>query len=417
MQDPPERIAIFIRSLYGSGGGGAERMMVNLAEGLADRGHAVDLLLGRAEGPYLEQISGRVRVIDLKVRRAADAIPTLARRPRLWLGLAPLGFGLFAQWALGAVPGLVAYLRRERPAALFSALNYSNIAAILAREIAGVPTRLVISERNTLSEITRQEKRRKTRLLPYLVRRYYPLADRIAAVSSGVAADLAAHLGIPAERIDVTYNPVVDAQVAELAALSVAHPWLDESGPSAAPVFLAAGKLKEQKGFDVLLEAFALVRRQRPARLILLGEGRQRENLEAQRSRLGLEQDVDLPGFATNPFSYMRRASVFVLSSRFEGLPGVLIQAIACGCPSVATDCPSGPREILLDGELGPLVPVGDARALADAMLARLDAPRDSAALRLRAQDFSVEASVDRHLALLLEPRPQPSPLAPSPHS
>ena len=216
-QHRPAHIALFIRSLYGGGGGGAERMVVKLASGMAAAGHRVDLLLGRAEGPYLSQVPDSVRCLDLRARAGYRAVPRLLAHPRLLRELSPVAYGLRAHWPIGAVPGLASYLRRETPDALFSALNYSNLAAILAREVAGTRTRLVISERNTLSQVVRQIPKRRNRVLPELVRTLYPRADRIAAVSQGVASDLAAHLGIDAKQIAVPYNPLVDAESQTLA--------------------------------------------------------------------------------------------------------------------------------------------------------------------------------------------------------
>jgi glycosyltransferase involved in cell wall biosynthesis len=399
LNDSSRHVAIFIRSLYGSGGGGAERMMVNLASGLAELGHRVDLLLGRAEGPYLDEISPAVRCINLDVGGAVSAIPTLARRPDLLRGLWPLGYGVLGHWAFGAIPGLVRYLREERPAGMITALNNSNIAAVCAREIAGVDTRLMITERNTLTVMVREVPKLKNRVLPRLVRSYYPLADVMGAVSQGVADDLARVLGVPPETVRVTYNPVVDADLPRRAAEPVDHPWLQGEGP---PVFLGVGKFKDQKGFDLLIRAFARVRAEIPARLVIIGEGKLRTALEGLRDELGLKDDVDLPGFANNPFAYMARASVFVLSSRFEGLPGVLIQAMAAGAPVVSTDCPSGPSEILRGGELGPLVPVDDVEALAAGMKTACEAPVDAQLLKARADDFSVKRVAQRHLDLLL---------------
>ena len=395
----PRHLALFIRSLFGHGGGGAERSMVNLATALAAQGHRVDLLLGRAEGPYLAAVPDDVRCIDLGARTPLTALPLLLRHPRLLRGLAPIHYGLSAQWSLGALPRLVRYLREERPEALLSALNYPNLTAILAREIAAVPTRLVVSERNTLSQTASRLTRRRRRALPELVSVYYPLADAIAAVSQGVAEDLARILDVPVETIAVTYSPVVSPELAKRAAEPVCHPWFTDAGP---PVFLGAGKLHPQKDFPTLMRAFARVRAEREVRLVILGEGGERRALEALAKKLGLEKDVDLPGFVENPFAYMARASVFVLSSTFEGLPGVLIQAMACGCPVVSTDCPSGPSEILLGGEYGPLAPVSNPEALAEAMLTVLDSPVAADRLRERANFFSFERSSQRYLDVLL---------------
>jgi glycosyltransferase involved in cell wall biosynthesis len=166
-------------------------------------------------------------------------------------------------------------------------------------------------------------------------------------------------------------------------------------------VLVAVGRLHEQKDFQTLLRAFALVRARRSARLIILGEGPERPALEAGVAKLGLTEDVDLPGFVPNPYAFMAGASQFVLSSRYEGLPTVLIEAMACGCPVVSTDCPSGPGEILDNGKYGRLVPVGDAAALAEAMEATLDAPPPAAELKARADLFHIDRVIDSYRRLL----------------
>jgi glycosyltransferase involved in cell wall biosynthesis len=388
-------LAIFIRSL--EGGGGAERMMVSLARGFAERGHRVDLVLGTARGAFLDDVPDTVRIVELGRHSVLRAVPTFLRDPRSALKLAPAFRGVFPHWVLGCIPDLARYLSRERPDAMLSALNYSNIAALWARRFADAPTRLVVSERNTLTH--RAQVRRRNLELPALTAAFYPWADAIAAVSEGVADDLASASGISRDRITTTYNPVVGPEIEQDAKQALDDPWF---GDDAVPVILAAGKLKKQKGFETLVEAFGALRERHKARLVILGEGDLREALLEQAEQAGVSSDLALPGFVDNPFRYMARASLFVLSSRWEGLPGVLIQAMACGCPVVSTDCPSGPHEILAGGRYGELVPVDDPKALADAMERRLDAPRASEELIARAAEFSVERSVDRYLALLL---------------
>jgi glycosyltransferase involved in cell wall biosynthesis len=210
----------------------------------------------------------------------------------------------------------------------------------------------------------------RARLGLQLISWFYPWADRITAVSEGVADDLAQAAGIPRERIQVIYNPVVTPEFKAKTEAPLDHPWF---APGEPPVVVGAGRLTIQKDFPALIRAFARVRQARPARLLILGEGEERSALEAVVRQLGVERDVSLPGFVSNPYPYMRRAALFVLSSRWEGLPGVLIEAMYCGARLVATDCPSGPREILADGRYGQLVPVGDVAALADAVRAGLD--------------------------------------------
>lgn len=367
MNHSSTRVAIFAPDMVV---GGAERSMLNLAAGLTDRGHTVDLVLARARGPFLVDVPATVRMVDLKARRVLTSLIPLAR-----------------------------YLRRERPAALISILH-ANIIAIWARRLSGVPLHLIVSERNTLSSEAqgfRQDLR--LRVMPYLVRSFYPWADCVVAVSQGVADDLVRIAKIPRQHIRVIYNPIVTPQLREKAQAACNHPWF---APGEPPVVLGVGRLSVQKDFVTLIRAFGNVRRARPARLLILGEGEERPALEALVEQLDLGQDVSLPGFVANPCPYMARAGVFVLSSRWEGLPGVLIEALYCGSPLVATDCPSGSREILADGRYGRLVPVGDALALGGAIEATLDGrnPRPS---RESWQRFEQETAVDQYARLLVD--------------
>lgn len=360
-----QHVTIFLPSLAG---GGAERCIGIVANGLAARGVQVTLALARAEGPYLADVHPAVRVIDFAVGSA---------------------------WR--ALPGLVRELRSQRPAALLSAMNHANVVAALAHRVARSQARLVLSERAHLGSVLAEFPGPRMRLTRALMRLTYPWAEAVVTVSDGVADDLRQQLALDPRRIATIYNPVVDATLRRKAESAPAHPWL--ASPTV-PVVVAAGRLIAQKDFATLLDAFARVRRQRLARLLILGEGELRGALEAQAVRLGIGADVALPGFDPNPFAAMRAASLFVLSSRFEGLPGVLIQAMACGARVVSTDCPSGPREVLQDGRWGRLVPVGDAQAMAAAIAAALD-ERDPPDVRVRAADFSEELAVARYARAL----------------
>ncbi len=398
MSAPGRHLALFIRSL-GANGAGAERIWLNLAGSFAARGHRVDLVLGRRTGHLADAVPLGVRVVDLAVRSPLPLFGLVLRDPRSARSLAPALAALPPPWILAAVPALADYLVRERPDALLSALSYSNLTALWARHRAGVPVRVAISEHNTLSVRSAHARARRWRVLPVVEARWYPRADAILAVSQGVADDLARAAGLPRERIAVTYNPVVTDALVAAAREPVAHAWLSPGEP---PVVLGVGKLKAQKGFDVLLRAFARVRAERAARLVILGEGPQRRALERLARELGIASDVALPGFVANPFAWMAKSAVFALSSLWEGLPSVLIEALACGCAVVSTDCPSGPAEILEAGRLGPLVPVGDAAALGAAIARALDAPSDPSARRARARDFAVDRVAPRYLAALL---------------
>jgi glycosyltransferase involved in cell wall biosynthesis len=364
MQDGmPAKIALFFPDLSG---GGAERVMLILAEGFAQRGLGVDMVLVRAKGDYLSQVSPSIRVIDLHARNA-----------------------------YAALPGLVGYLRREKPKALLSTLDLTNLIAILSGQIARTSARVVIRIANTVS--IQQRSPLKKRLERLALTWIYPKADGIVAVSQGVAHDLTVYTGIPAGRIETIYNPVITPGLMQQTGQPVYSPWLAESD---CPVVLGVGRLSSQKDFVTLIRAFARVHERQPARLMILGEGEQRPQLENIVQELGLQKDVDLPGFVKNPYYYMGKAAVFVLSSLWEGLPNSLIEALACGCPVVSTDCPSGPREILDGGKYGHLVPVGDAEAMAQAIESVLNGDaRKPPADWLR--QFELEHVVEQYMNVL----------------
>jgi glycosyltransferase involved in cell wall biosynthesis len=234
--------------------------------------------------------------------------------------------------------------------------------------------------------------------MPQLARYFYPWADYVVAVCEGVAKDLVETAAIPNERVRVIYNPIVTPDFEAKARSPLQHSWF---GPGKPPVILSAGRLTAQKDFPTLIQAFALVRKGRPVRLLILGEGEERLALEGLVKRLDLDHYVSMPGFVANPYPYMARAGVFALTSRWEGLPGVLIEALYCGAPLVATDCPGGSREILANGQYGQLVPVGDIVALAQAMEAALTSrmphpPPESW------NPFMLETVVDQYLSTLL---------------
>ncbi len=388
-------VALFMKSLVG---GGLQRSVLTLARGIAERDHRVDLVLTRAEGPLRAEVSDAVRIVDLATRSPLQLLPSLVTKPGGAAGLLGPFASLDPPLVFGSVPALARYLVRERPDALISASSWANLAALRARRCADVPTSVVVTERNTLSLRSSSQPKRRYRQLPRLVRRYYPEADRIVAVSHGVADDLASTAELPRERIETIYNPVVTPELRDRAAEPVAHPWFGDGGP---PIVLGVGRLHPQKDFDTLIRAFARVREKRPCRLVIVGEGALRGSLMDRVESLGVGADVSLPGFDPNPFAFMARADLFVLSSAWEGFGRVLPEAMACGCPVVSTDCPSGPTEILEGGVYGPLVPVGDDVALAAAIAASLDGAVDRDRLRERGAHFSMARCAERFLELI----------------
>ncbi|MDJ0634991.1 MAG: glycosyltransferase [Xenococcaceae cyanobacterium MO_188.B29] len=374
-----ERLAIFRRDLMG---GGAERVLINLASCFTANGLEVDLVLSRAEGPLLESVSSQVRIIDLKAS-AYDK----GKRFRL-----PTSFS-----SLSSLPKLVNYLRQEKPKALLAASHYSNEIAILAKFLARVPTKIVISEHIALSVQAKQVEQISSRFAPITARLLYRLADGIIAVSEGVAKDLAQITKIPLERIQVIYNPVITPELLAKAQESIEHPWF---APGEPPVILGVGRLVKQKDFSTLIKAFAQVQAINPSRLVILGSGREQKALQSLIKELALEDKVALLGFVNNPSAYMAKASVFVLSSLWEGLPTVLIESMAVGTPIVSTDCESGPREILDCGQYGYLVPVGDQQAIADAIVKVLSGQSQSLDSNWLEQ-FKLESVTKKYMNIL----------------
>ena len=407
------RVAILIPSLFG---GGAERKALLIAAGLHRRGYEVDLLLHRLICHYPDEVPEGCRLFfsssrsDVETRESLERMAVtprpLAPRPRPWRLRYP--WVALAVAARRRQPSLlrhtktfrptadvVAYLDREQPDTLLAMLPTAAAVATMAGCLARRPVRIVASLHGSLEH-------RRGRTLRF-AHESYPYAHAAVGVSRGVAGELAGIPGMRPDRIHTIYNPVVSADLTRKAAEPAGHRWLNEPGP---PVVLAIGRLHPEKDFPTLLTAFATLLKQRPARLIVLGrEVRRglRSMLLSQTRDLRIAEHVDFTGFVENPYAFLARASLFVLSSRSEGLPTVLIEAMASGCPVVSTDCRFGPREILEEGRWGELVPVGDAKTLAEAMARTLDTPPARRALRERAAHFDVEGAIDRYEALLFE--------------
>ncbi len=401
------RIAVLTPSLAGQG---AERKALYIAAGLLERGHQVDLLLQRLVCHYPEEVPDRIRLFfssgrtDTRTQRnlgritaiprplVPDPLPWRIRHPRVALAtrlrrkqLPLLASTRLPRWAAG----IAAYLDRERPDALLALNVLAATAAAMALRLGDHRVRTVATLHETLKH---GRLLRRARLA-------YPRADTVVGVSHGVSTEFAKIPNLKRNPPRVIYNPVVSAYLERKSREPASHSWI---GRPEHPVVLAVGKLNENKNFSVLLTAFARLLAQRPARLIVLGEGRLRPRLLSLAQRLGIAEHVDFPGFVENPYAFLAKADLFVLSSRHEALPTVLIEAMACGCPVVSTDCSFGPREILEGGKLGALVPVGDSEALATAMDRALDTPPRRGALRERASFFSIERAVDQYEELLL---------------
>lgn len=344
---------------------------MNLANEISARGIDVDLVLANATGGLVSEVGPGINVVDL-------ASPNVRH----------------------SVKPLYAYLRARRPDALLSLIHHANVAAFWAHRFAHSKAHLVLSERANLSQTLIEYGPVRSWLTKRLAKTAYRHADVVLCVSQGVADDLG-RLGFSASRLVVAYNPTIRPDIRERALVPPDHPWFLPGEP---PVVVAVGRLEPQKDYPTLLRAFALVASQREARLLIIGRGALLRSLERLRQRLGLDGAVSFLGLTENPHPFIARAAVYVLASKYEGLPNALIEAVAHGVPVVSTDCESGPTEILRGGEFGALVPVGDWPALAKAILGALDghvpAPPPEAW-----EPFTVATATTRYLELLFPDR------------
>jgi glycosyltransferase involved in cell wall biosynthesis len=345
-----------------------------LANELASHGLDITVVMPKARGAFLKMLTPEVRLVDLD-----------------------------ASHQLLAVIGLARLLRRSRPHALIASQTAGINVAVMARAIGAVDVAIIAVQHNVLSKVCRQSESWQMRtVMPMLVRLFYPMADNVVSVSRGAAADLAIMTGLPDDDITVVPNMPLPADFAELSELPTGCPWLDDK---AIPVILAVGGLRPVKDHEMLLKAFALVRKMHPARLVILGSGdsSRLDRLDKLARQLDVQDDVLFAGHQPNPFAYMARADVFALTSQHEGFSNVLVEALACGCPIVSTDCPYGPREILDRGLYGHLVPVGDHHEMASAIAGMLCGRRGFSRemLQRRAAEFSVDVLVGRYLSLL----------------
>lgn len=350
-------------------GGGAERVTANLIATMVRSGWQVDLVMVRRQGTNLARIPPEVTQFELGTARTVQSGPALAR-----------------------------YLKDRQPVGLLAVMDSAGVAAIVARALARTPTRVAVVVHNALTFQASARMPLLQRWLPRLLRWSLFGADSVVAVSRGVAEEMERALPTLRGKLHTIYNPVVTDELLAKAAEPCGEPWAQPDQP---PLLVAVGRLVAAKDFATLLRAFARLRARRPARLIIYGDGDLRPNLEALCAELGVANDVRMPGWSENPWATMSRAALFVLSSEYEALPTALIEALACGCPCVATDCRFGPREVLEDGKYGALVPVGDAAALADAMANALDSPPERSVLRKRSEAFSDEASLEPYMSLL----------------
>jgi len=364
------RIAFFLQNLrYG----GAQKVTINIANGLTARGYDVDLVTANFEGDFVSDVNSDLHVVDLDV-------PSVA------------GLGVLA-----GVPRLKTYLETTKPNILIAGQTHANIAAALAARIAKVSPQVTLTEHSAYGRSEGLKDWFTNTLASYV----YTLADEVVGVSGGVVESIVENTRVDSAKTSVLYNPIDLESVRARSKEPVDDKWL--SNPEIDSI-VSVSRLESQKNLSLLLRAFKIVHEQHPStRLIVVGKGSERRPLGELARSLGIEDVVSFPGYVDNPYAYMRQSAVFVLSSRYEGLPTVLIEALACGCSVVSTDCPYGPREILADGEYGRLTSVDDESALANAIEEMLEDPADSQKSVERSEHFTMSNGIDRYESYILD--------------
>lgn len=342
-------------------------MHVNLANDWVAQGFNVEFILLRKEGELIPLLAPEITVTCLNVDRIRKAIFPLTM-----------------------------LLRKSQQQVVLAAMWPLTSAVVLAWILSGRKSKLFLSDHENLSFSYIEQGRVKPIFLQALIRFSYPLAGGIIAVSRGVKQDLCELGNLKDSFVRVIYNP------AAIGVSSVREPLAVNSelwGEGFNCHILSVGRLTPEKDHKTMISAFALLPKELNAKLVILGEGPLRAELQALITKLNLDGRVLLPGFVINPYPWFRSADIFVLSSLWEGFGNVLVEAFECGLPVVSTNCPSGPAEILEDGVYGMLVPVRNAHDLAKAMQESLKATHDVKALIRRAQDFSVRKISDEYLA------------------
>ncbi|RLM95057.1 glycosyltransferase [Haloarcula sp. Atlit-7R] len=349
--------------------GGAEQVAITIANGLVTRGYDIDLLLSRASGELRSELSEQVSIVELPPSKT----PVVGVAAHL--------------------PFLATYLNKRKPAALFPHLEHPSIVSLAINRFLSADTAVIPTQHSVFGHDV--EATPKDQIVRRIVPRLYPASDQIISVSEGVADSLVDRTPVDRSDISVLHNPVDVEQIRGRARQPVEHEWVENDERD---VVLFVGRHARQKNLDGWVRAFEKVVNRNPnARAVIAGKGPCRAQVQTTVEQLGLSDVVSLPGFVDNPYRYMTKSDVFLLSSQYEGLPTVLIECLAVGCPVVSTDCPSGPREILSDGEHGTLVPIDDMDGLANAVCDTLADPPDSDRLRSRADDFSPKPVFDEY--------------------
>lgn len=361
------KVGLFFGSFAG---GGAERMMVNLGKGLSNKGIDVTIYVINKTGPYLKEVPDNISIKSYDAKHGVKSIVHKIRRTLKYDGLDAF---ISTQMHINSAVGLASIGLKNRP-------------------------KLIFREANTPSQIINSP------IEGQVYKWCYSFADHYVAVSKGVKKDMIDYFSLEETKVSVIYNPVIDDTIYEKMNEEVDHPWFNDPE---IPVIVGMGRFAPQKAFEDLIDAFTLVRKKRKARLVIFGKKDEGSDyfqmIREKITNSGFSEDILLPGFVDNPFKYLKNADVFVLSSKFEGLPGVLIQAMACGCPVISTDCPSGPREILEDGKYGELVDVGSVLSLCHSMLKQLNKREASEELKEAVKLYTDHRSIENYLTTINE--------------
>jgi glycosyltransferase involved in cell wall biosynthesis len=368
--DTPLKIVVLAPSITKTFGG-AERILFNLSRQWTLLGHDVTIFTIRSDEETLSLISKNVPIHNITK------------------GTGPL-----------RIYSIVKYLNSKKPDLLITSIFSNNVIAVICKYLVGYHLKVVIREASNYPFASKKHLDLRDQMYKFFMPIVYPRADGAIAISKSIEILYKTRYLVPENKIKRIYNPTITQELKTMSTHPVDQDELFESG---VPTILGAGRLTEQKDFETLIRAFAILRDKKKARLIILGEGDQRDYLENLASQLGLKGDVFLPGFKHNPFAYMSRADLFVLSSIYEGLPNVLIEALACGTPVVSTDCESGPREILDNGRYGKLVPMKEPEIMAEAMFETLENPLSKDILQNRANYFSDERQALEYINFIEE--------------
>ncbi|MCK5373853.1 MAG: glycosyltransferase [Alphaproteobacteria bacterium] len=357
------RISLFIPDFEE---GGAQKMMVNLANSLAEKSVSVDLVVACNQGSFNNLVNTNVNVVPLDCARTLHALPKLVR-----------------------------YINSEKPDVIISALYHANVICLAAKCLSKKSrTKFIVTERNHLSSKIKNSNSVKDKILLPAIKFLYPKADSVIAISKGVMDDVVELCALNDDKISYIHNPVVTPSF-EKEIKSHSELLFPDS---TLPLIIASGRLVEQKDYPTMLKAMALILKKKPANLAILGKGPLQKELAALSKELGIENNVTFKDFVENPLSYMKQADIFLMTSAWEGFGNVLVEALYCGLSIVATDCPSGPAEILDNGKYGYLTNVGDEIDISNAVLKVMESPFDKEQQKKRAMKFTTDSISDKYL-------------------